>query len=380
MNYSFETGPIRPPSEAESLLIRLTRNCPWNKCAFCPVYNNQKFSKRSVEDVKSDIDSMYEISIRLKEASRDLYMNGAMTMEVIHKAIDMDVTPEQYYHQMAIWLQNGAKTAFLQDANSIIMLTSELVEILKYLRKKFPSIERITSYARSKTVSKKTLDELKELREAGLTRIHIGLESGSDEVLDLIKKGATAQEHITAGKNAVEAGFDVSEYYMPGLGGKELLEKSALETARVINEINPTFIRIRSTIPIPGTGLHQLMIDKKWTQCSDEEKIREMRLFIENLDGINSRFVSDHVMNLLEDVGGKFPEDKEKMLNKIDEFLNLEKEDREKFVIGKRLGHFRYISDYADNPKIDEIRNSLMQKFSSVDEGMMELLMNYAQL
>jgi radical SAM superfamily enzyme YgiQ (UPF0313 family) len=380
MNFIFETGPIRPPSEANSLLLRLTRNCPWNKCAFCPVYKSAKFSKRSVDDVKNDIDSMYAIAERLLNSSNSLGLKGSMSMDVIQKAVGLDVTPEQFYHQIAIWLHNGGRTAFLQDANSLIMKTSDLVEIIKYLKEKFPSIERITSYARSKTVSKKSPDELKNLREAGLTRIHIGMESGSDRVLDMIDKGVTAEEHIIAGRNAVKAGFDVSEYYMPGLGGKEFLEENAIESARVINSINPTFIRIRSTIPVPGTGLHTLMVERKWFQCTEEEKVKELRLFIEKLEKIESTMISDHVMNLLEDVEGKFPDDKDKMLNICDKFLNMEKEEREKFIIGRRLGHFRYLSDYHKNPKVEEIRKELLRRYASIDDAIMDILMNYVHL
>ena len=380
MSYIFETGPIRPPSEANSLLLRITRNCPWNKCAFCPVYKTEKFSKRSVEEVKNDIDSMHEAADRLLNLSNSLGLKGAMTAEVIRKAAGLDMIPEQYYHQIAVWLHNGGKTAFLQDANSIIINTSDLIDIIKYLKDKFPSIERITSYARSKTVSKKTLEELKELRKAGLTRIHIGMESGSDRILDLINKGVTSEEHIIAGQNAVTAGFDVSLYYMPGLGGKEFLEENALESARVINSVNPTFIRIRSTIPVPGTGLHTMMLEKKWTQCTDEEKIWELRLFIEKLEGINSTMVSDHVMNLLEDVEGEFPKDKNKMLSTIDKFLDMEKEGREEFIIGRRLGYFRYLSDYHKNAKVEDIRKQLMERYSSIDDAIMDILMNYVHL
>ncbi len=380
MTYTFETGPIRPPSEAESLLLRITRNCPWNKCAFCSIYKNERFSKRSVEEVKEDIDSMHMLATRLTDTSNSLGYGGTITQDALQKAIGLDTTPEQYYHQIAIWLYKGAKTAFLQDANSLIMNASDLIEIITYLKEKFPSIERITTYARSKTVSKKTLEELKDIRKAGLTRIHIGMESGSDNVLDLVKKGVTAEEHILAGQNAIDAGFDVSEYYMPGLGGKEMLEDNAKGSAKVINSINPTFIRIRSTIPVPGTPLFELMNEGKWTQATEEEKIRELKLFIENLEGIKSTLVSDHMMNLLEDVGGKLPDDKKKMLQTIDKFLNLDKEDKEKFIIGRRLGYFRYISDYRDNPQVNEIRNQLLEKFSSIENAIMDILMNYVQL
>lgn len=377
MSFTFEAGPIRPPSEAKSILLRVTRNCPWNKCDFCNVYKDKKFSKRSVEDVKNDIDSMFSIAERIIEASNNSGYDGTITDDVINKAIGMDITPENYYYYVANWLNFGLRTAFLQDANSIVYKTSDLVDILRYLKEKFPTIERITSYARSKTVSKKTLEELKDLHNAGLTRIHIGMESGSDDVLAFVKKGVTSHEHILAGQKAIEAGFDLSEYYMPGLGGRELSDKNALESARVISSINPTFIRIRSTIAVPGTLLHQAMTENRWTALTEEDKVRELRLFIEKLQGIDSTLVSDHMMNLLEDVEGKLPEDKEKMLGIIDRFLNLSKVEKDNFTIGRRLGYFRCLADYKEDQRIDGIREKILNKYTSVDNALIELLTNY---
>ncbi len=374
---AFELGPIRPPSEATSILLRVTRNCPWNKCTFCHTYKNDRFSRRDKSEVMRDIDSIHEIAQRiLSEAQKPQY-SGLITEQLLRDARGSDTTPEHYYRQVAFWLHYGMKTLFLQDANSLILKTPELVEIIRYIKEKFPTIDRITTYARAKTVSKKTLEELKDLREAGLTRIHIGMESGSDRVLDFIKKGVTAEEHITAGQNAVKAGFDLSEYYMPGLGGRELMEENAKESARVLNNINPTFIRIRSTVPIPGTPLFKAMEENNWTPTSEEERVQELRLFLENLDGINSIFKSDHMMNLLEDVEGKLPQDKEKMIETIDSFLSMNTEDKENFIIGRRLGHFRYLSDYRKNSEIERIKEQLKDRFESIDKAVLEISRNF---
>lgn len=374
---AFELGPIRPPSEATSILLRVTRNCPWNKCTFCHTYKNERFSRRDKSEVMKDIDAIHEIAQRiLSEAQKPQY-SGLITERLLRDARGTDSTPEYYYRQVAFWLHYGMKTLFLQDANSLILKTPELVEIIRYIKEKFPTIDRITTYARAKTISKKTLEELKALREAGLTRIHIGMESGSDTVLDFIRKGVTAEEHIIAGQNAVKAGFDLSEYYMPGLGGREHMEENAKESARVLNSINPTFIRIRSTVPIPGTPLFESMEENQWTPTSEEERVKELRLFLENLDGITSIFKSDHMMNLLEDVEGKLPQDKERMIAIIDSFLTMQTEDKENFIIGRRLGHFRYLSDYRKNPEIDRIKDQLKNQFESIDRAVLEISRNF---
>jgi radical SAM superfamily enzyme YgiQ (UPF0313 family) len=374
---TFELGPIRPPSEATSILLRVTRNCPWNKCTFCHTYKNERFSRRDKSEVMADIDSIHEIAQRILSEAQKPKHHGLITEGLLRDAKGLDTTPDYYYRQVAFWLHCGMQTLFLQDANSLILKTPELVEIIEYIKEKFPTINRITTYARAKTVSKKTLEELKDLRKAGLSRIHIGMESGSDRILNFIKKGVTAQEQIIAGQNAVKAGFDLSEYYMPGLGGREFMEENAKESARVLNSINPTFIRIRSTVPIPGTPLYQSMEESEWSPTSEEERVRELRLFLENLDGITSTFKSDHMMNLLEDVEGKLPQDKEKMIEIIDSFLAMQTDDKENFIIGRRLGHFRYLSDYRKSSEIDRIKEKIKDQFESIDKAVLEISRNY---
>lgn len=377
MSHAFELGPIRPPSEAYSLLVRITRNCPWNKCAFCSTYRGQTFSRRSVDEIKGDIDAMRAIADRIQDAVQNSGTHGRITEEVLASARGQDDTPEYYYRQIAFWLYHGIKTAFLQDANSLLLPARELVEILGYLREKFPSIERITTYARAKTISKKTLEELVQLKDAGLSRLHIGMESGSDTVLGLVSKGVTAEEHIMAGQKAMSAGFDLSEYYMPGLGGREFTHENAIRTAEVVTAINPTFIRIRSTVPLPGTELHAMMTEKSWTPLTEDEKVRELRLFIENLGDLTGALLSDHMMNLLEDVEGRFPDGKQQMLDIIDGYLSMSDEDRENFIIGRRIGEFRYLADYRRDSRIDAIRRELKQEYGTVDNAVLELLKNF---
>lgn len=377
MNNSFEIGPIRPPSEAYSILLRITRNCPWNRCTFCSTYRDQKFSRRSVDEVKADIDGMHSIALRLAEASVRLGLDGRVSEEVLTEARADDPTPESYYRQVAFWMQYGMRTVFLQDANSLIMNTQDLVEILRHLKERFPFIERVTSYARAKTVSKKSPEELSELRAAGLTRLHIGMESGCDDVLELISKGVTAEEHILAGRKAMDAGFDLSEYYMPGLGGERFSRENALESARVLSAINPTFIRLRSTVPLPGTPLADIMAAGEWVPLSEDGKVREIRLFVENLGDITSTIKSDHMMNLLEEVEGSMPADRGRILSVIDRYLGMSVDDRESFIIGRRLGLYRLLSDFGRDGQVEAVKSELKSRFGSVDAAVLELLKNY---
>ena len=333
--YDFEVGVYRPPSEggSASLLLRITRNCPWNRCEFCAMYKTEKFELRSPVEVKGDIDQVADICNRLKDLSRKLGHGGNIVREAAIELLNSE--PELNYNQGFVmvynWLQSGAGTAFLQDANSLIMKTDQLVDILQHLRKTFPTLTRVTSYARSKTIAQKKPEELLAIRKAGLDRVHIGLETGDDELLKKIYKGVTAEGHIKGGKKALSAGFQVSEYWMPGLGGTEMWQNHALGTARVLSEINPHYIRSRPFNPIPGTGMHAQMDAGQLHLLSADEQLAELKLMMENLN-VTSKVCFDHAANYWHNRQGgllfthsyegyKFPEEKGKVLELIDEGL-----------------------------------------------------------
>ncbi len=365
MALSFEQGPIRPPSEARSLLIRVTRNCPWNRCAFCPVYKGARFSRRTVEEIKQDIDTVKEIVDTLRRMSWQGGFGGRIDRGLVEAVLQNERYSESF-RSVALWLYYGGESAFLQDANSLVMKTSRLVEVVSYLKETFPGLRRITSYARSSTLARKSVEELRELKAAGLNRIHVGLESGSDAVLEFVKKGVTAAQQIEGGQRVVEAGIELSEYVMPGLGGRRLSREHAVQTARVLNAINPDFIRIRSLALPVGTGLRERWEQGEFERPSDEEMVHELRLFIERLDGIRSYVASDHILNLLEEVEGRLPEDKPALLAVIDRFLSLPQEERLLFQLGRRLGLFRKLSDREDpglRARADHLKARILSQF-----------------
>lgn len=333
--YSFETGVYRPPSEggSYSLLVRFTRNCPWNRCAFCAMYKTEKFELRSPEEIKADIDAIASMENDLREISRKLGQGARITREAAIELIGR--FPElNYHHGFAMvyhWLLSGGKTAFVQDANSLIMPTDALVEVLRHLRMTFPTISRVTTYARSKTIAQKKDDELVAIRRAGLDRLHVGLESGDDEVLKKVKKGVTAEGHIKGGRKAMEAGFQLSEYWMPGLGGREMWEQHAVSTARVLNAIDPHYIRSRPFNALPGTPMCEAAERNEYQVLTPEEQLLELKRMITELD-VTSRVCFDHAGNYWTDRRGnllfthgyegyKFPEEKHKVLARIDEGL-----------------------------------------------------------
>ena len=338
-DYYFETGIYRPPSEggSYSLLLRFTRNCPWNQCTFCSMYKEEKFSIRSVEEIKGDIDTIAAFCDELMAISLELGFKGEINKPVIIEMINRNpiLNSSQGFLMVLNWLIAGGKTAFLQDANTPEMRTIRLVEVLKYLRQKFPSLERVTSYARSKTLARKGLDELKAIYKAGLDRLHVGLETGDDELLKIVKKGVTSQEHIEGGRKAMEAGFQLSEYWMPGLGGKERWEGHARNTARVLSAINPHYIRSRPFVPSPGSPICDSFENGEFHVLTGEEHLAELKVMIEELD-VTSKVCFDHAGNywrnreghllFAQDYEGyQFPDQKSRVLSLIQEGLEAQK-------------------------------------------------------
>jgi len=295
-NYDFP--PFRPPSEANSLLLRVTRGCPWNRCTFCSMYKGMKFEIRDLEEILGDI-----------ELAMDLY-------------------------------GDRVRTIFIGDSNSLVAKTEMLVKILNALFSSFPHIERVTSYARAKTIAKKPLEDLIKIYQAGLTRLHVGLETGDRDLLKEIEKGATPEEMIEGGRKAKKAGFEYSLYVLLGVGGEEKWEQHARGTAEVLNQVDPHFIRVRTFIPQPNSPLYEAMVEGSFQPASPETILKETKLLLEKLQ-VTSQFLSDHISNLLP-LHGKLPEDKEKMIQMLEEAL---KELRENDLLREEMEMRRHLTN-----------------------------------
>ena len=375
----FEQGPIRPPSEAYSLLIRVTRNCPWNRCSFCPVYKTAKFSFRPVERVKKDIDLVHGHVEALRLMADE---SGRIPPTETRKLIQNTEPGEAAAFNAAFnWLfAGGMRSVFLQDADSLVMKPGDLVEILLHLRKRFPSVKRITSYSRAHTIARKKDGDLKAIRDAGLNRIHVGLESGSDQVLAMVKKGVTKEIQISAGLKVKQAGMELSEYVMPGLGGRELSGVHALETADALNRIDPDFIRLRTLAIPPHAPLFEEYRAGRFEKCTDSMVAEELLLFIEKLDGITSVIKSDHILNLFIDLQGRLPKDKERMLKLLRTYLAMDPSDQLLYQVGRRLGVFTRIRDMEDEPKRAEVEEAcrvLEVTPHNVDEITEQMMIRY---
>lgn len=331
----FECGPIRPPSEARSLLVRVTRNCPWNRCTFCPVYKGQRFSLRSVDEIVADLDAMAAIAAQLHDLSQRHGSGGQIAPAAV-QTLMRGGRGDGAAMQVALFLQDGGQSVFLQDANSLILPCDALTRVLDALRERFPTVRRVTSYARSHTVLKRSVAQLRQLRAAGLNRLHIGLESGSDRVLTRVEKGVTAENQIQAGQRVKAADIELSEYVMPGLGGRALSHEHAVETARVLRAIDPHFIRLRTFAVASGTPLAETCANGGFEPLTEVEVVRELHTMLSQMTGMTGYLASDHVLNLLQEVEGRLAEDLPAMLQTIERFVALAPQEQQQFVAQRR--------------------------------------------
>ena len=356
----FELGPIRPPSEAQSLMLRITRNCPWNNCTFCSLYKDERFSVRPKEHIFKDIDLIKNSIDVMIEVSKLDTLSKNTTLDNYLKSLKQD---EQWaFYTARSWFDDGMQSIFLQDANTMVIKPVDMIDILNYLKKIFPHEKRVTSYARSHTITKISDEDLKAIANAGLNRIHIGMETANDTILKLVKKGATKDIHISAGQKVKKAGIELSEYYMPGLGGIEYSKGNALDTADAINQIDPDFIRIRTLAVKDNLELFNDYKDGIFTRTNDIKTAEELLLFIENLKDINSVLKSDHILNLLPEVEGNIKTDKKKMIDILNRFLTLSKEDQMIYQVGRRISYMKSTDDLEHTQRRDAVENIIVQE------------------
>lgn len=273
----YEGTVYRPPSEAGSLIIQLTIGCARNTCTFCAMYKDKNFRIRPLEEVVED-----------------LYM------------------AREYYSRIKV------KRVFLADGDALIVKTKDLLYILEKVKEIFPECERISMYGAPKDILGKTPEELKTLKKAGLDMIYMGIESGDDEVLTFVKKGATQAEMIEAGKKIKDAGMILSVTLISGLGGRRFLKEHAVNSAKVISAIKPEYVGFLTLLVEEGTPMYDQLKNGEIELLKPQEVLEEMKLFISNVDSEGTVFRANHASNYIP-LGGTFNRDKEALLAQIAE-------------------------------------------------------------
>ena len=272
----YEGTVYRPPSEAGSLIIQLTSGCARNTCTFCNMYKDKKFRIRPLEEVAEDL---------------------AMA--------------RKYYNRIKV------RRIFLADGDALIVKTKDLLYIIDKCKEYFPEVERISVYGAPKDILGKTPQELRQLREAGLDMVYMGLESGSDAVLQAVKKGVTAAEMIEAGKKVRAAGMVLSMTVISGLGGKKLWREHALGSAEVISAIKPEYVGFLTLMVEPGTEMYDELNRGEIELLDPQEVLDETELFIRNVDAEGTMFRSNHASNYIA-LGGTLNADRAQILAQIE--------------------------------------------------------------
>lgn len=268
---------FRPPSEACSLILQVTSGCSWNKCTFCEMYTSKKFKIKPLNKIKEEIEAL------------------SLTGFTFNKV-------------------------FLADGDAFVLSKEKLILILDEIHKKLPGVRRISAYAKPKDLALKSVHELKEIKDRGLTLVYVGIESGDDAVLKLIHKGETYDSTRQGLMNAKEAGIKLSVMFLNGLGGKEFSRQHAINSARLVNEVQAEYI---STLVLSfpfGEGHFLKRLGRSFTFLTKHELLEEMKLFLEHTELNQSVFRSDHASNYLV-LKGILSRDKDELCARINDVL-----------------------------------------------------------
>ncbi len=353
----FESGVYRPPMHGYSLLLRVTENCPWNKCHFCMLYKGTQFRTRPNNIILDEIDNIGYIKDSILSHVKD----GRLDMDSLNREYTAlrTIEEKECYAMVFNWIaNNGMESIFLQDGNTMVLKTDRLLEILERIRLRLPELRIIASYGRADTLYLKSAEEFKELREAGLNMMHCGYETGSAETLKLINKGFTVEQELEAGHKLKNAGITMNLFYMPGNGGRSGCILNAAETASVVNDIEPEYVRLRSFVLKEGSILREMEMRGDFVNCTENEKVEELKCFLESLGSLNTTIVSDHIINLL-DVHGLVKTDKDKMLSLIEGYLALPEDIQRQYQLARRRF---YINTPADMEQLGAGERSYIKR------------------
>ncbi|NRB28700.1 MAG: B12-binding domain-containing radical SAM protein [Roseibacillus sp.] len=273
----YQGSVFRPPSEADSLILQATLGCSYNRCTFCAMYRDKTFRVRPLDDLKAEL---------------------AWAAEHLE----------------------GVRKVFLADGDALVAKASFLAELLGEIQSTLPGLKRVSCYASPQALQVRTVDEMRELRELGLTQYYLGIESGHDAVLDSLEKGVDAGEMVRVALKAHEAGVKLSTMILLGAGGRELSREHAVESAEVVSAINPRFVSTLVMTPVENSPLWESAQRGEVDELTPVELATELREFIAHLDLKSSIFRSNHASNYLT-LAGNFPRDKEALIAALDKAL-----------------------------------------------------------
>jgi hypothetical protein len=312
------------------------------------VYKGSSFSRRTQGELLAEIELLGQVARRVRTRlglrSDEPSQSVERTLELIR-----DPTTTHDERRLGLWLLRGDGKVFLQDADSLMLPAPRILSVLDALRRALPDVREMTTYARSRTLCSKSVAALSSLRQAGLTRVHVGLESGSDAVLALMEKGCRAEHHVEGCGRALAAGLEVACYVMPGLGGRARSALHAEQTSDVLRRIGPAKVRLRTLWIDPGSPLEAMEREGRFLLLEEHEVVAEIRALLAGLSGAPIDVVSDHDRNLLCDLEGRLDTEAPQLLAQCDRFLELSPESRNAFVLARRSGHCLHLAGFLED-------------------------------
>jgi len=274
---------IRPPSEAESLILQVTLGCSHNRCTFCPTYKDRRFRIKDLDTIKSEIDE--------------------------------------------VALYDPFRKVFLADGDALIIPQPKLLAILEYLQEKIRGLRRVGIYGNAKSILRKSMDELKALKNRKLGIIYLGVETGDPALLEKIRKGASYEQMVEAGKRVKEAGITLSVTVLLGLGGVEYGQQHGLATAKILSDIDPDFASALTLMVVPGTPLYEDMEAGHFQLPTPFQLLEELGTIVAHSHFSQCYFTANHASNYLP-IKARLPRDKEAVVNLIQQVVSSEDTSR----------------------------------------------------
>jgi hypothetical protein len=390
LQYAVEPGLMGAIGEYESLMLRVNRNCPWNRCLFCPVYKDHKFGTRGARELKRDIDAVSRTRDLIAQAAHGAGAEWMITRRLLYDVIERNPliygasgagrSPEQRMalhclSQTAGWLSHGSRRVFLQDADALAMKIPDLVETLEYLKRSFPSVETVTCYARSRSCARRSAEDLAALGRAGLSWCFVGVESGWDAVLETMNKGVTRKEHIETGRKLRQAGIHLAAFVMPGLAGRDPSRSRThvLDTVAVLNEMRPGEVRVRSLAVLRYAPLYRLWESGEFDPPTEDSLVEEIRSLLEGID-FECTIETLQMTNPVVSIKGPISVEREPALERLASYQALAPGDRALFTLGRYLGggYLRYVEQLGGMDA--ELESLIDRAWSSAQSGASDAL------
>lgn len=333
--------------EDGKLSFCFSEGCAWNRCIFCDRHKKISYRQCSDEEIHDKIASLAATAERIASLRAN---DGSWSSIEVNKYIStLPENDREQFNKMLEWTRYGSADVMIEDSNFFTFSIDEMEAKLAELKSAFPSITRFECYGRVDSLAKTAVQELERLYDMGLSTIHVGFETGSDQLLRDMQKGCSKEQQVKAAENVKQAGIQLAVYIMPGIGGCTQSDENVRETAELLRITDPHKVHLQSTVVKVDSALDKYMHEGMRVSCTENEKLEEIRQLIIDCEMCSGIFISSHDVNLIRTVTGFPSKDQVRMLSLIDEYFALEQDDQKLYQITRRE---RLIGEPAEQQQI----------------------------